>query len=847
MATYGRYIASGGDTDLGIIGGSSGRNQIAQIMAPMTEHGWITALGSWGGKKPGDPDLTLRNGIWATTGSNIDERLQYSGAVTVSVESSNGGQGQNNQAIINPPIKARQGSKYAIGPAVTGGQYNFSMKRADLNPGLTYDYIFHYKNTGTSIPSNPFAESSQSYEGGLDSYAVYTPNAAPTITSNTMSPADGSNTSNTAPSFSGDFDDANEAQGDELEQFIIEVWNNGATSRLWNTTQTAVSSEIAAKRFTAAYGGSTLTGGNTYRWRYKVSDQFDVWSGWSDWAFFTINAGGTVTTTGSPTGIQQTATPSPYTGTWSHGNGNSTDRVQVRLKIGSTVVKTSPEITKTVANNATISITSAEAAFGNLAWGSSYRYEIRGRDTLGAWSPWSSSGSNSFSLNAYPTVPNQLSPSGGQVTSVRPLLRALTTDADDNTSTGLSISARIKDASGTVLQTRVMTWNVSTGYFEYQTLAADLASFGGYKWDAIATDGTLTTAYSAEQSFTYAQGPTITLISPLNGANISTNTPTIQFSQNSTQVSYSVSIYDAALGLDSVPVWSSGSVAYAAASGVTVPVAVPAGYLHNAKAYLLSISSTNNAALTGTMVATSFGVNFPAPTGPTNVLATPIKVGNDVTASAVLVTFDPPPYASDVFLGTLILRRKQGDDISAATALALLSSTSQDRFVDYYPQSGQPFTYSAIFMILQGTDPVESTPVSADATVRLDHVVINSARDGELRAGLRYGDPMEVKPETDSTEVLPWGQSLPHSYVGQLYARELTGTFELQDDRYSTGANDLAGLRALDRSQDTACYRDQYGEVIFGDLELGGIARGQREAKAIVPVTLRETDHQEGI
>lgn len=840
MAYYGRRKTS--DTDAGSTGGTSSSNQRGQIYDAMPEHGWAYAVGTLGGKGSGQPNVTWRGAIWDVSGSTLTARDAYTNSVTVSNVMTYGGDGAIVEGNLTAPIPLWSGVKYGIGWSAVSGIFYHGMSQAANSPTGTYDYYFHYKNNGSSTPTDPFSASSSSYEGAMDNYVAYDPNVAPTTTLGTMSPSGFITT--TTPNFLGDFDDANENRGDKLNQFQIQVYRVSDNFKMWDSTQSATSGEQTAKQFTAGYGGTALVAGVQYQWRYRVSDQFGVWSSYSGYTTFTVNAGGSISTAaGTPSGKQETQSPTPFTGVWSHASALSTNAIEVRIKQGATVIRTSPTIAKTVANGATASITWAETTFAALNWGQSLTYEMRGRDTGSLWSAWSAG--RAFTTNASPTTPAVTFPANGQVLTARPFVTVTSTDSDDTTATGFAVSLRIKNAAGTLLFTRAMARNATTGVWEYQTTATDLASFAQYRLDAVATDGTITTPYSSEMLFTYSSGPVITVTAPTASQVLTTNTPTISFSQDQTQASYRVRIYEWVSGALSALAYDSGTIVLVANAGVTVNHAVPSGYLHNATDYRVIVTSTNNLAVSADHGGVTFTVSFPAPAAPTGFAVSPIRVGNDVTPSAILLTWDEPPYSTTDFRSAVVTRRPAGSVITEATILARLTSTSQHNVTDYYPVSGVTYTYAVYFEVIQGTDETESTPAENDALGELEHVVINSVIDGTVRAGLRYGNPYDTTYNDDTVEVEPWGQSLPHVFVGDYDARQVKGTWQLQNDRYSTGRDDLAGLKALRALRGVVCWRDPYGDRIFGYLTLTE-RKGQRGSVAEVTTTVREADFDEG-
>lgn len=839
---YGRRLST--DTDMGATGNGT-LNQVGQNYIDVPTNGWLTGIGVLGGKAIGQPNLTWRGAVYNEIGGG-DSRAIFSGPVTVSNSMSYGGDGSLIEATITG-LQLYAGLRYGLAFAVTGGIFNYGMSQAANNPSGTADYLFYRKNTGSSTPSDPFGATSITTQGALDMWAAYEPNVKPTTTFGTMVPT-GSITSLT-PAFFGDWDDANEAQGDTPNLYQIQLRQVGQTSLKWNSTYGFSSTEKTAKQFSRAYEGSALSGGTSYEWRYRVTDQFDAWSDWSAYKTFTVSSTGSVSTAspnGGPLSKQETQTPGPWLGLWTHGSALSTDRVQVRVwRAGAsqtgTPYRISPEIVKTVANNAQISVTWAETTFANFAWGDSLVYEMRARDTGGNWSNWS--GQRSFTINASPTVPALYQPANGAIRTALPLLQAVSIDSDDDPGSGFAVSVRIKNAAGTVLFTRAMTRNGSTGIWEYQTTGTDLASFATYKWDAQATDGTVTTIFSpSEYSFVYASGPTVTITAPTENQVLTTNTPTITYTQNQTQVSHALNLYLYAGGVRGERVYWVDTTAQAAAAGAGGSFPIPAGVLHDGLGYEAEIISTNNVALPGSALR-HFTVDFPTEAAPAGIEVSAIPVGNDPVPSAVLVSFPAYP-GTYTLLGTLIYRRVAGTAFSTAELLNDPLASSQTTFIDYYPLSGVTYTYSVAYSLIQGTDERESALAEANAGVTLESVVLNSASDGSKHCALRYGQPFKITPQTDRVELLPWGQTLPHVFEGDLDMRVFTGTVDLHNDRYSQGRNDLMDMRTL-RKEPVVVYRDWFGTLLIGSIDVVENL-GMPDAVARLDITIRENDAKLG-
>jgi hypothetical protein len=104
---------------------------------------------------------------------------------------------------------------------------------------------------------------------------------------------------------------------------------------------------------------------------------------------------------------------------------------------------------------------------------------------------------------------------------------------------------------------------------------------------------------------------------------------------------------------------------------------------------------------------------------------------------------------------------------------------------------------------------------------------------------------MTLDHDIETLEVQPWGQMNPHIFVGDHHQHMVKGVYDLHDDRYSTGLSDLSGLRAMHMLKNVVCYRDQFGDRIFGFMQMSE-QKGQRESKAKVTITVREVDYIEG-
>jgi hypothetical protein len=462
MAIFGRGSSSN-DSDSGSTGGGGSSNQRASVFGQMPEHGWGWRMG-FRACKSTSTNATARLAVYETTGGDPDDRIGYTDSFTISNLGSSAGdcsaytaliENTSNDSPTQSGLMLWSGRTLGLAFSHTGGPIIHQMAvAADVN--YANEQLYR-KDNGSSIPSDPFGASTVSIEGMITIWLEYEPNVAPS-TPTGLSPT-GTITS-TTPTFTSTFSDSNSDRGDALKEMQIQV-RQGSSSGTLKWDATVDTDDIA-------YNGSALSAGITYVWRCRHFDQFGAASSWTSWQTFTINAGGHVNQPSAPTGKLENITPANFTAQWTHASGLSTNAYELRIKEGSTVIRGPVQISGTVTNGNNINITWAQSGFSNLGWGKSYTVEMRARDTGNVWSDWSTP--RSFTTNAYPTVPSGMTPTNSQVLTAVPLLRATSTDADDTTATGLSVTARIKDNAGAVIQSRTMTYNSSTGKWEYQTV-----------------------------------------------------------------------------------------------------------------------------------------------------------------------------------------------------------------------------------------------------------------------------------------------------------------------------------------------------------------------------------------
>jgi hypothetical protein len=792
-----------------------------------SQHMWVYQLGIRGGKyTTEDPDnVTARVAVYAVDGSmNPAGRLGYSDAMTITTVMNDIAGGADNVANVgastgplSTAIPLSSGVRYHLAVLGTVGSLGHAMQAASR---ITADNEKFYNRSGLSQPPpDPFGTYTSSTEGHLVIWAVADENVAPN-TPSSLSPAGTIN--ETAPTFTADFVDANENRGDELNQFRIQVRRVADGSTFWDTTLTATSGEKAADAISRAYGGTTLVRGTAYEWRCQMSDYFSAWSAWTGWTAFTPANLGFVTTTGNPVGKIEFNEPAFFGGYWTHQASEDMTVVQTRLLngAGTTVLQTGAEyniadVASSASPGTLFTVGWASTGFTTLAWGTSYQYQMRGKDASSLWSDWSTP--CAFTTDAAPTVPSGLSPANSTILTDYPDLICYASDTDDTTASGLTVFARIKNSGGTVLDTVTMTYDAGNGWWEYQTDASDLATFATYKWDAYSYDGTLysgeatssgAATKSSEATFVFAEGPTVTVTAPADGATITTSNLLVTWTTTD-QVKYRVLLY--ADGSTTV-VYDSGEITSAVGSHT-----IPSGYLRNDTLYDLVVWVEDDTPLEGQSEVIDITVDYVEPDLVANFVALPVKITTDIWESAVQLTWDQTAYGTDVWQGYTLTRTAPLGSADAGTVeLARLSSPASVFFIDYLPASGVEYTYAITQTILTGLDELTSVPVEATASVTLGGVVLcSTASPGTIRTNLRYTRERDFTRRIDEAIYVPLSGEEPTTVRSPSRIREPDFVAQLFDDTAATAAVRRDELEAIDISAHTLCYRDNHGRKLF--------------------------------
>lgn len=534
-----------------------------------------------------------------------------------------------------------------------------------------------------------------------------------------------------------------------------------------------------------------------------------------------------VSTPTQPTGEVRTNAPSPFVATWTHATGLSTKAVGIRLVHPFTGAVLRPTlvygttITKTVASGSNISITWAESQFAVLDWGTIYGVQIRGQATDNFWSAWSTAGV--FSTNSAPTIPSQLTPSGGAIFTTRPLLTASASDTGTNPVQPTVYAIIQREPSGSNVYapvTRTMSRVIGNNY-AYQPTSTDMPAYANYTFSAYSYDGHLYSgssltaadaATSGKVAFSYVAMPVVTITSPANGAVLTSDTVRVEWTVTAPQRTYNITFYEAG-------VYKLGSGTITHGRNYHTFHSGPA--LNNGGSYTVQIVVETDQ---GTASATnSFSIVYTAATSLTGFTATATALGYDAMPTSVVTRWNQSAYTTSFRqyeVGRMPLSGPGGSVIGDRVVIATITDRTQTVWIDAEGKSGQWYRYDVIQVVAVGSDTTTSNPVTANAGVTFDGVILGAVIDPEgfhvdLRYGARRGDEgdWDFAPDADYFRAL--GGAKAQVIPGDETAWNPSGNYRLHGDTYATSDQRFRALRDLAERKGTICYRDGRGEVRY--------------------------------
>jgi hypothetical protein len=345
-------------------------------------------------------------------------------------------------------------------------------------------------------------------------------------------------------------------------------------------------------RYSATYAGTALTFDTVWKIRARVSS--DGGSNWSSWSglnsFRTASAAApTLTSVAGDSTTMPWITDLTPDFIITRGSTDTIDLAQVRVwnDNGSTLIWDSGLLD--VANSTTATVTYAGPTIQRDLV---YSWDARYQSTVGATGPYAAR--KQFKVNSLPAPPTLLFPPPGHVftNSETKTFEALFSDADvslfGDSPTEWDIEIQYDDE--TPFDTETITNGLIVGLnsvtWPGTTLAVD-----GYRWrtrfvDEKSEDG----VWSGWQSFTVSTPPNGTVVTPTNGSNISSVTPTIDWSYTGgTQQKFTITITQTdASGSIIKRITTLGPV-----FSTNTSYQIPAGYLLDTKYYDITLTVWN--------------------------------------------------------------------------------------------------------------------------------------------------------------------------------------------------------------------------------------------------------------
>lgn len=818
-------------------------NQRASEVEKMTEHGWAYRISARLGRVTAtSPRVKLS--IWK--GDNgpaalLETTQEFSVGTSMTSVSTGAVYAKD---LVNP-VKMQAGVRYCPGFNANDARIAYGyIPKANLATGNIYDLWQRTVASGPT-PQDPFGPtSSRDDYGWMAIWIDYEPNVPPNPPSG-MTPSNGAFVAGTKPTFKATFSDNNQTlpngdKADSLAKYQIFVWNSNGGA-VWNSGIIRASQEEnETSKISYYWDNNLLQDDKTYSWSIKVWDQFDAAMS-SSLNTFTVGAG--YIEPQNPHGRQTSRTPGPWTGVWHNAFGETLTHVRIQIQnreTGSIIRETADiSVGTPKTNGQSFSLSWAQLNETQLPYDSKLQWRAMGKTNTPSYTNYS--GWVTFEENAPPTVPRIYSPGlsdGTLASSSRPIITAGGNDPDQLPGSGWQMFVRIKDANGTVLFTREMSYLPAESFddgavFAYQTTATDLPSFGDYRFDAWSYDGYLYSGgndvqganmLSDEVTFTYRSGPVVQNIFPAEGGVIGTDEPRYDWNVPGTQIRYRVRVYPWGYGTAVVPmIYDSREVTTTQEFHDQ-----PGGYLENFGNYYRVIDVWDDQNKQGTSDAFHFSVEFGAAHDITNFVASPHRARYDHTPTSVLLSWDQSDYDTDEFVRYIITRQADSETLfevddqqtDVNRRIAEITSKSQTTFVDYLPASGVTYTYRVKQQVRVGSTTVTSDSSAQEITLSFVETVICDARHGGARrAVLPYRTSRDIPREFDREARRPWGSRAPMYRKTKRFNRKITTDYYISPESGFDVAEIINELDKLAYYGGPMCYRDGRGRRYFGEIE----------------------------
>jgi hypothetical protein len=278
----------------------------------------------------------------------------------------------------------------------------------------TVRYVLREKTTGapTAAPAGftDYASVDNFTTYAVRGYLDYTANATPTKGTWKTPAASGTGQPTTVTLEGYMPHPAADSAYDSSASFDLQVYVLATGVMAINQNYATTQDERDDGYFSRAFA---LTNGVEYGAKFRHFDQLGVTSAWSDEVTFTVATAPNPPESLTPSGKVDVMSGFNYTGLYTHQVGTTANAAQVRVynAAGTTLLYDSGTVAVSVASGGTITVPEFHA---DLTPGTTYRFEMRARDTANIWGNYSEL--QTFNANAAPNVPTNLAPADEQYT-----------------------------------------------------------------------------------------------------------------------------------------------------------------------------------------------------------------------------------------------------------------------------------------------------------------------------------------------------------------------------------------------------------------------------------------------
>lgn len=415
--------------------------------------------------------------------------------------------------------------------------------------------------------------------------------------------------------------------------------------------------------------------------------------------------------------------------------------------------------------------------------------------------------------NYAPTIPTNLSPSGGQVVDVANVIRLSWkhNDTDNDPQAKYELQWRLQGNA---------TWNTvsATTVNQYFDAIANYFPTGTIEWRVRTYDQAgLVSPYSNIAVFFVGIKPdNPTIVSPINGEIISIAKPTVQWSSVG-QVGYHLKVLDTNNAL----LWEE--------IVATTNKAVTIGYtLANNTAYILQLSIKNADGLYSEFVSVAIDVSYTPPQ------KTLLSISSDSNSGAIILSINnPEPVGTEpIVLHNDVYKRKLGESNFIRIATNIV-----EEYIDYAVASGVVYEYFVRAIADNGT--------YADSDVLNDSVEFKDVRlhlvsNPNEFVVLRFNGSRTFKTNFVAVQSEFAGRNKPVTEFGEMINNNLSLSYLVKQE-------DIHKFEGLLYKRDTMLYRDSRGRKLYVIADSYTVKDVMRFDHFEVDLPLYETDYTEEV